>query len=125
MAGNNQNGLVVNPEDLLGHIDAMDCELCSEFDSKFLNLETISRMHVSFQDNKTRAIYRWYKFKEAFSASLVEFLLYKYKITSGRFLDPFAGSGTSLLFAKKNGFRSIGIDIKEEYCEVMKASMRK
>jgi hypothetical protein len=32
---NKQNSLVVKPEDLLGNIDAMDCELCSEFDSKF------------------------------------------------------------------------------------------
>jgi len=111
VAENKQNILVVKPEDLLGHIDAMDCELCSEFESKFVNLETISRLHVSFQDNKTRAIYRWYKFKEAFSASLVEFLLDKYKITRGRLLDPFAGSGTTLFAASESGIDVDGIEL--------------
>lgn len=111
MAENKQNTLVVKPEDLLVQIDAMDCDLCSEFESKFLNLETISRIHVSFQDNKTRAIYRWYKFKEAFSASLVEFILDKYKITSGRLLDPFAGSGTTLFAASESGIDADGIEL--------------
>ena len=35
-------------------------------------------------------------------------------------LDPFAGSGTSLVFARKHGHRCIGIDIKREFCEQMK-----
>ena len=37
----------------------------------------------------------------------------------GVVLDPFAGSGTSLLFARKCGHRCIGIDIKQEFCEQM------
>ena len=35
----------------------------------------LTRQLVSFQANKKRSSYRWYKFKEAFSASLVEYLL--------------------------------------------------
>ncbi|MNP54291.1 putative methyltransferase [compost metagenome] len=38
---------------------------------------------------------------------------------NGVVLDPFGGSGTSLAFARKNGFRAIGIDIKEEFCQLM------
>ena len=63
--------------------------------------------------------------KASFSEELVRIPILATTPQGGIVLDPFAGSGTSLLFAKKNGFRSIGIDIKEEYCEVMKASMRK
>lgn len=37
---------------------------------------------------------------------------------SGIVLDPFCGSGTFLLSAKKFGLHYIGIDISEEYCEI-------
>lgn len=33
-------------------------------------------------------------------------------------LDPFCGSGTTLLAAAERGFKSIGIEINERYCEV-------
>lgn len=36
--------------------------------------------------------------------------------SNGVVLDPFVGSGTTMLYAKQMGFRSIGIDISEEYC---------
>lgn len=35
---------------------------------------------------------------------------------TGIVLDPFVGSGTTMVFAKSRGFRSIGIDLNVEYC---------
>lgn len=61
--------------------------------------------------------------RASFSEDLVRIPILATTPPNGIVLDPFAGSGTSLLFAKRNGFRSIGIDIKEEYCEVMRSSL--
>jgi len=36
----------------------------------------------------------------------------------GLVLDPFLGSGTVLVVAKRLGLRGVGIDLKKEYCEM-------
>ena len=54
--------------------------------------------------------------KAAFSEELVRIPILSTCHKKGIVLDPFAGTGTSLAFARRQGLRSIGIDIKEEYC---------
>jgi hypothetical protein len=50
-------------------------------------------------------------YKEAFSPTVVRAVLDHYSIDSGCLLDPFAGSGTSLLVAAERGLAAIGVDV--------------
>ncbi|MCS6845960.1 MAG: DNA methyltransferase [Caldilineales bacterium] len=98
-------------EPSLERIATLDRLLEEYFQSKFVVHASLSRQLVSFQANKARPIYRWYKFKEGFSAGLVEFLLAKYPPNGNRILDPFAGSGTTLFVASELGFDADGIEL--------------
>ena len=57
--------------------------------------------------------------KARFSEELVRIPILSTTPKGGVVLDPFGGSGTSLAFARKHGLRAIGIDIKEEFCQLM------
>jgi tRNA G10 N-methylase Trm11 len=99
------------PSPLLARIDALDAELTARFRSRLAVHSSLTRQLVSFQANKNRAVFRWYKYKEAFSAGLVEYLFHQYGVTSGRILDPFAGSGTALFVAAAQGLQAEGIEL--------------
>ncbi len=95
----------------LSEVEHLDQDLYHHFKDKFHPDLSLSRSIVSFQANKTREVYRWYKFKEAFSAALVEYLIEKYNIVNGIILDPFAGSGTALFAAIAKGINADGIEL--------------
>jgi DNA modification methylase len=95
----------------LQEIERLDHDLATQFGDKLAIQTVLGRSLVSFQANKTRPVYRWFKYKEAFSAALVEYLLERYQIPRGRLLDPFAGSGTSLFVAAALGMQADGIEL--------------
>jgi DNA modification methylase len=95
----------------LAKIAGLDAQLARHFDGKLQVHPSLTRQLVSFQANKAKARYRWYKYKEAFSASLVEYLLRHHGIRRGKLMDPFAGSGTALFAASTLAMDADGIEL--------------
>ncbi len=89
----------------------LDKKLEQTFFDKLEVCRDLSRVLVSFQGNKSRPSYRWYKYKEGFSASLIDYFLNENGLDSGRILDPFAGSGTTLFVAGERGLQAEGIEL--------------
>jgi len=78
----------------------------------FEETDKFNRQLVSFQANKTEVLHSWMKYREGFSASLIEALIEELTIDPGDvILDPFAGSATTLLVAKMLGIDAVGIEL--------------
>ena len=60
---------------------------------------------------RTRHVHRLHPLRGACSPHLVETLLERYVAPGGRVLDPFAGSGTTLVQSLESGYDSAGIDV--------------
>ncbi len=71
----------------------------------------LNRKVVSFQANKDEPIYRWFKYKEGFSSTLVKYFLSEFGNNLGKLLDPFAGAGTTLFAGQELGWKSYGVEI--------------
>jgi len=107
----------------LAHIEELDQALFTEYADVITVARDLNREVVSFQSNKTEPKYRWYKYKEAFSASLVKLLLQKYDALEGSLLDPFAGAGTALFASQALGLDAVGIELLPVGHEIIRARL--
>lgn len=95
--------------------------LYNRFENKLETANHLSRKIVSFQANKVEPIYRWFKYKEGFSSTLVKYFLSEYCKKPGKILDPFAGVGTTLFSSQELGWQSYGIELLPVGIFVMEA----
>lgn len=66
---------------------------------------------VTFRKTKQKPVYNWFHYKEGYDPELIWNLTQELDLEEGqRIIDPFCGTGTTLLAARENGFPSMGID---------------
>lgn len=63
------------------------------------------------------------KHSAAFPIALPDYFIRLFTDEGDWVLDPFAGSGTSLVAAKNSGRNSAGIDLIEDYCEISRRAI--
>lgn len=67
---------------------------------------------ATYVPNKKLPVYNWFYYKEGFARELVVELIRMLSLKEGdAVLDPFCGSGTTLLACKENGIKSVGYDV--------------
>jgi DNA modification methylase len=88
----------------------------ADFDRRF---ERESKVHlgayagpITFRANDTEPVHRWWPYVQGYSADFVRGVLEAARLPPGStVLDPFAGSGTTLVEARRAGLRAIGTEI--------------
>lgn len=81
--------------------------------AEFLDVtDQFNRQSVSYQLSKNDVLHSWLKYKEGFSAQLVDLLLDEMGVVAGDWvMDPFMGSGTTAIACQMRGINSIGYDL--------------
>src|SRR5687768_18592865 len=69
---------------------------------------------------RTKHVHRLHPYLGKFVPQLVEALLERYVRPGGRVLDPFAGSGTTLVQCLESGYDAVGVDIAAFNCLLMR-----
>jgi DNA modification methylase len=69
---------------------------------------------------RTKHVHRLHPYLGKYIPQLVEELLRRHVPAGGRVLDPFAGSGTTLVQALESGYDSVGVDIAAFNCLLMR-----
>jgi hypothetical protein len=74
---------------------------------------------------RTKHVHRLHPYLGKFIPQLVEALLGRYLPPGGRVLDPFAGSGTTLVQSLESGYDAVGVDIAAFNCLLMGVKTRR
>ena len=87
-------------------------------------------LHLSWSEQelpereRTKHVHRLHPYLGKFVPQLVEALLGRYVAVGGRVLDPFAGSGTTLVQCLESGYDAVGVDVAAFNCLLMQVKTR-
>ena len=93
--------------------------------------ELSEELHLSWSEaelperERTKHVHRLHPYLGKFVPQLVEALLDRYVKPGGRVLDPFAGSGTTLVQCLESDYEAVGIDIAAFNCLLMRVKTRR
>jgi hypothetical protein len=76
-----------------------------------LTKERLELGHLAGPRRRDEPGFRWLRYKEAYSPLLVRAVLDQWRDLDGPVLDPFAGSGTSILVALELGMSAVGVEL--------------
>lgn len=79
------------------------------------------RNSTTFLDNMAQPVHRWFRYSAGFSAGWVESVVAD--SPGARILDPFAGSGTTLLASQTAGAESFGVESQPFVARVAQAKL--
>ncbi|HYI75886.1 MAG TPA: DNA methyltransferase [Gaiellaceae bacterium] len=91
--------------------------------------ELAPELHLSWSEaelperERTKHVHRLHPYLGKFVPQLVEALLERYVTPGGRVLDPFAGSGTTLVQSLESGYDAVGVDIAAFNCLLMRVKI--
>ena len=91
-----------------------------------LYAEIAEDLHLSWSESelpereRTKHVHRLHPYLGKFVPQLVEALLERYVRPGGRVLDPFAGSGTTLVQSLESGYDAVGVDVAAFNCLLMR-----
>lgn len=80
---------------------------------------------VNFSKNKDIPYHGWFKYREGFSHTLIKELINRCGLLDTEYvLDPFCGSGTTVVEAALNGYSGMGIDVNPVSAFISKVKCR-
>jgi DNA modification methylase len=107
---NNYNGKV-KLEELKNYYDELKNNSDWNHELSFSNIT---------ESERTKHVHKLHPYKGKFIPQLVEYFLDKYFEENNIILDPFCGSGTTLIQANEQNIHSIGIELSPFNCKIIK-----
>ena len=103
-----------------GKSDFADCELVwTSFSSAVRKIRY--RWQGMLQENMKYKDYRQHPTQKP--VAVMRWIIENYSSKDSTILDPFMGSGTTLVAAKQLGREAVGIEISEKYCEIARKKL--
>ena len=89
------------------------------------SLRTADNRHTTAVLNRNQRVLDWYIMPEAYSAPLVSDAIHEFGVPKGgTVLDPFCGTGTTLVAAKLEGRNAVGIEVNPFLCMASRVKVR-